>query len=83
MRTLLIAAALAMTTVLVQADVYRVSVTWKDTDLYTTSDGVVIKTRYCLELALLDSAVLNWEGPYGRNWIVFKNGKKCDVVGVY
>jgi hypothetical protein len=66
-----------------EGDTYRVSVTRIESNLYRdVTSGVIIETRWCLELALMDDAVLRWEGRYGNNWIVFSNSQKCDVIAL-
>lgn len=64
------------------ADVYRVNVTRKDSDLYKVEyKNMYIQTRYCYEYVYYDDAILKIDNPYGFNIgkIYFSNGNSCDV----
>lgn len=65
-------------------DRYNVNVKRIERNLYQdTSSKVIIETRLCLELAIGDDAILQWEGRYGDNWLLFvSSGQKCDVVAL-
>lgn len=69
---------------LTAADRYSVTVKRIEKDLYSVQGGkVIIETRYCYEYAYGDEAILQWEGKYGDNWLLFVNSKaKCDVVNL-
>ena len=48
---------------------------------------VIIETRRCDAWLgsdeLQEEAILNWEGVYGNNWILFTaSGTRCDVSGI-
>lgn len=80
---LLSAASLLMVLAMpVRAERYSVTVKRIERNLYQdTTSKVIIETRYCLELALADDAILNWEGRFGDNWLLFiDSGAKCGVV---
>lgn len=63
---------------------YDVSVTRKSYNVYKdTYSNAIIKTQMCLELALMDDALLIWEGPYSSKLVFLNSGEVCDVVGVY
>lgn len=65
------------------AELYRISVSKLDSNLYKdTLSGVIIQTRLCVELAIMDDAVLKYE-PYSYdNKLIFSNGTVCDVVAI-
>lgn len=43
----------------------------------------IIQTNLCLELAGGEEAVVNWEGPVGDSWIIFRStGDSCQVVSL-
>lgn len=73
-------------TVGVSADTYRVSVRKVDRNLYIdTRSKTVIETRLCLGgyTSSATDAILNWEGRFGDNWLLFLDSReKCDVVGL-
>jgi hypothetical protein len=76
-------AACLLVAVPAAAEVYRVTVTRIDYNLYRdVGSKAIIETRFCHERVNRDDAVLKWEGRYGDNWIVFSDGSKCDVVAV-
>ena len=58
---------------------YKLSVSRESDNLYEiVPQGVFLKTDLCLELALMDDAILDWDGTSGE--LLFKNaGTKCDV----
>jgi len=66
------------------ADIYRLTVRRIERNLYQDrTSKTIIETRLCIELALNDDAILNWEGRYGNNWLLFVDtGNKCDVVAL-
>ena len=68
---------------------YRLTVSREDSNLYEIHEvpGVYVKTRMCLELALMDEAILVWDGPYSfNNKLVFDLDygypTTCDVEGL-
>jgi hypothetical protein len=63
---------------------YNVNVKRIERNLYQdTSSKAIIETRLCLELALGEDAILQWEGRYGDNWLLFVgSGTKCDVIAL-
>jgi hypothetical protein len=69
------------------ADQYRVTVRRLDKNLYqAVASKVIIETRLCFDLAPdqdTEEAILNWEGRYGNNWLLFTGSKaKCDVAAI-
>ena len=82
--------ALAVITVLaapLAAQSYRVTVQRLDANVYqAAASRVIIETRACGDLGLAEEpeeAILNWEGSYGRNWLLFTSSKtRCDVVAI-
>ena len=74
-------------TIPVRAQSYRITVTHLEAHAFDAANSkVVIETRSCGNLGLAEQpeeAILNWEGPYGDNWLLFTGSKiKCDVVAV-
>lgn len=67
----------------VAAEMYAVNVRRIDKDLYKTSDGVYIQTKYCYEYAYGDDAVLIYEKYSYDNKLVFDNGTVCEVEKVF
>ncbi len=66
-----------------RAELYAVEVRRIDQDLYKTSEGVYIQTRYCYVHAYGEKAVLKYE-PYGYdNKLIFEDDDTCDVVKVF
>lgn len=65
-------------------DRFSVSVKRIEKDLYQVEgQRVIIETRYCYEYAYGEDAILQWEGKYGDNWLLFINSKtKCDVINL-
>jgi hypothetical protein len=47
---------------------------------------VIIETRRCADWTANDDeeeAILNWEGSFGNNWILFTaSGTRCDVATI-
>ena len=83
MKTILIAfLATAPATLAISTDRYNVTVRRIEKDLYSVQGAkVIIETRYCYEYAYGQDAILQWEGKYGDNWLLFVDSKtKCDVV---
>lgn len=65
------------------AEMYAVNVRRIDKDLYKTSGGVYIQTKYCYEYAYGDDAVLIYEKYSYDNKLVFDNGTVCEVEKVF
>jgi len=66
-----------------RAELYVVEVRRIDQDLYKTSEGVYIQTRYCYVYAYGDKAVLKYE-PYSYdNKLIFEDDDTCEVVKVF
>ena len=67
----------------VAAEIYKVTVRRIDMDLYRTSEGVYIQTKYCYEYAYGDDAVLIYERYSYDNKLVFDSGTVCEVERVF
>ena len=66
-----------------RAELYVIEVRRVEQDLYKTSNGVYIQTRYCYVYAYGEKAVLRYE-PYSYdNILIFDNDDTCDVVKVF
>jgi hypothetical protein len=87
-RTLLLAILcvyLGLATAVLRAEVFRVSVTRVDRDLYRIEGNnpkLYIETRYCYEYANRDDAVLRYERYAYDNKLIFSGGTTCDVKGL-
>jgi hypothetical protein len=83
MKRLAIGACLAacLSTGLGAREVYKVTVTRVEKDLYRTEGRTrtYIETKYCHEYANRDEAVLRWEGKYGNNKLIFSSDTVCEV----
>lgn len=77
------AVALLMLAGTASAEMYVVEVRRIEQDLYKTSNGVYIQTRYCYTYAYGEKAVLKYE-PYAYdNKLIFENDDTCEVVKVF
>jgi hypothetical protein len=65
-----------------QAEMYRVTVTKVADNLYKTSSGLLIVTKYCYEYAISDSAILIYDRYSYDNKLVFERGDSCEVEKV-
>lgn len=65
------------------AEYYKVYVTRLDRNMYRTSEGIYIATKYCHEYARDEEAVLVYEQYSYDNKLIFKNGSSCDVDKVF
>ena len=72
---------LAFTTAM--AEYYKVNVRRVDKDLYKTSTGLFIQTKYCYEYAYGDDAVLKYEQYSYDNKLIFDSGTSCDIEKVF
>ncbi len=76
----------ALLAVPLAAQSYRVTVTHLEANVYqAAASKVIIETRSCadFESEEAEEAVLNWEGRYGDNWLLFTRSKiKCDVISI-
>jgi hypothetical protein len=73
---------LASTTL--SADRYSVNVRRIESNLYQdTGSKTIIETRYCYHYTYGEEGILNWEGRYGNNWLLFIDSTtKCNVVAI-
>lgn len=76
--------AMLVMTVPILASRYSVNVRRIEKDLYRdTSSKTIIETRYCYEYSYGDDAILQWDGRYGDNWLLFIDSQtKCEVVAL-
>lgn len=65
------------------AEFYKVEITRLDSNLYKTSDGFYIETKYCYEYATREEAVLSYEQYSYDNKLIFSNGTSCEVKRVF
>ncbi|MFZ7201202.1 hypothetical protein [Avibacterium avium] len=68
----------------VMAEYYKVEVSRIDTNLYKTSEGVYIETKYCYEYANREEAILSYEQYSYDNKLIFSNGSStCDIKRIF
>lgn len=60
------------------ADVFTVTVTRIDKDIYKTTTGFIIITKYCYEYSYSDDAILKFEKYGYDNKLIFDHGT-CEV----
>jgi hypothetical protein len=65
------------------AGTYNVSLSHEDDNLYSTMDGIFVRTNMCLNLALGEDAVLRLNGYGGGTVIFLDDNDRCDVEGVF
>ncbi|MCK9109155.1 hypothetical protein MZA89_00250 [Haemophilus influenzae] len=65
------------------AEFYKVEITRLDSNLYRTTDGIYIETKFCHEYARGDEAVLSYEQYSYDNKLIFQNGETCDVKRIF
>lgn len=65
------------------AEMYKLTIKRIDKDLYKTSEGVYIQTKYCYEYTYGEDAVLRYEKYSYDNKLIFDNGTVCDVEKVF
>jgi hypothetical protein len=82
-RILCLLGVIAATVPLV-AERYSVNVRRIEQNLYReTLSKTIIETRYCYEYAYGEDAILQWQGKYGDNWLLFiESEQKCDVIAI-
>ena len=65
---------------------YKVVIKRLDSNLFQAqASKVFIETRRCGDLMpdAEEEAILNWEGSFGNNWILFTaSGTRCDVASI-
>jgi hypothetical protein len=71
----------------IDAAQYKVVIRRLDTNLFQAqASKVIIETRRCGDWTANDDeeeAILNWEGSFGNNWILFTaSGTRCDVATI-
>lgn len=62
---------------------YNVNLSHEDDNLYSTMDGIFVRTNMCLNLALGEDAVLRLNGYGGGTVIFLDDNDRCDVEGVF
>lgn len=79
-KTILIIISIVLMATEAYAELYRITVSRIDQDLYKDDNsGAIIETQYCYEYATWENAVLKYE-PYSfDNKIIFENGQTCEV----
>jgi len=65
------------------AETNQVNVKKVEQDLYQTSDGLYIETRFCAVDTKGDNAVLNYEKYACTNNLRFSSNKTCEVEFVF
>jgi hypothetical protein len=65
------------------AGTYKVSLSREDDDLYSTVDGIFVRTTMCLSLALGEDAILRLNGYGGGTVMFLDDDDRCNVEGVY
>ena len=65
------------------AETSQVNVKKVEQDLYQTSDGLYIETRFCAVDTNGDNAVLNYEKYACNNKLRFSSHKTCEVQFVF
>ncbi len=70
---------------LMAAEFYKLNgVKRLDQDLYKTSDGLYLETRYCYHYTYGEDAVLKWEGSYSmNNKIMWADDSSCEVKSIW
>lgn len=68
---------------LANAEYYKVHVKRIDSNLYKTSNGYFIQTKYCYEYTYGEDAVLKYENYGYDNKIIFDSGTSCNVEKVF
>jgi hypothetical protein len=71
----------------IDAAQYKVVIKRLDANLFQAqASKVIIETRRCNDWTADDDeeeAILNWEGSFGNNWILFTaSGTRCDVAAI-
>lgn len=65
------------------AGTYNVTLSHEDDNLYSTLDGIFVRTSMCLSLALGEDAVLRLNGYGGGTVIFLDDNARCDVEGIF
>ena len=58
---------------------YNVKVSYEDSDLYSTLDGIFLRTFGCFELGFNKEAVLRVDGVGTGTMVFVDNGRRCQV----
>ena len=79
-KTILIIISIVLMATEAYAELYRITVSRIDQDLYKDDNsGAILENQYCYEYATWENAVLKYE-PYSfDNKIIFENGQTCEV----
>ena len=62
---------------------YKVSITREADNWYSTLEGVFVRTKLCLSLAIGDDAVLRMNGFGGGTIIFVDDREECDIEGLF
>ena len=73
----------ALVAMCAHAEFYKVNIKRLDQNLYKTSNGLYIETRFCFEFAIGEDAILKHESYAYDNKLIFNSGTTCDVVKVF
>lgn len=83
-RASVLALLLVLCAIAAYAEYYKLQgVKRLDKDLYRTSDGLYIETKYCYHYTYGEDALLKWEGKYGDNKIIWSDDSNCQVKNVW
>ena len=74
---------LASVSLAVYAEVYKVYVKRIDSNLYKTSEGVFIETKYCYHYSYGEEAILKYKQYSYDNKIIWEDDSTCDVKRVF
>ncbi len=65
------------------AEFYKVNIKRLDQNLYKSSNGLYIETRFCFEFVMGEDAILKHDSYAYDNKLIFNSGTTCDVVKVF
>ena len=89
MKKIIISLGLCFLSVSSFAEFYKFTMEKKvEQNLYLVSSSYakkfLVKTKFCFEFPMMfEDVILIFEGRYGDNKLIFKNGTSCDVEAVY
>jgi hypothetical protein len=82
MKKTLVVLTLLLAAVTARAELYSVYVKRLDDNLYKTSEGVYIETRWCHHYGYGETAVLKYE-PYSYDNKLIFDDDACEVVRIF
>ncbi|OBX06429.1 hypothetical protein QV09_12185 [Gallibacterium salpingitidis] len=65
--------------IIARAEFYKVEIRRESSNLYQTREGIYIKTKFCYEYAIWESAILSYDKYSYNNKLIFNNGQSCEV----